>query len=848
MQKSVIIRLSESPSSAVRFLSGLSVSLSDGKKQSWITLTRTGTFSDPRYGEFDITTDMLLSMVSNFKLGTYGQDIVVDLNHDIKGGAAADIKDLKVEGSRLRALVEWTSQGIDAVKNKRMKYLSAEFHPDYKDNEQGKKHGPLLMGAALTVRPVIKHLDPVELSEKGSPSPVYIHPELIKTFAEEAKTMKKKYLALLATMMATVTLSEAGQTLLSKAFAVVLGESPEEESAKLMLAEYESMAKTLAAAEAKAPGAEIKLSLPSNQGFSPEDVNKAVAKALAERDTAAVKLAADLDTKVKLFADIINKVEGFSDEMKKSLCAGSDMISADMSDDQVKKFAEHQIKHGNDMAVAQQLASMGYAAKGSVQIPASTQGDVIALQEHIDTNIGLKGKRNDLNIFCTHVLAEFDRTHARELAEERKLLAGGTTGMVDSNLPAGYRRTVIREALSDLNILNLVNTIAEFGTGVATTVGIPFEVRDVSNVTNDGITYEGQEINAASIIQDLDMAYVNAMKISLNISNEVMFFTANNGAIDWDAYGRNVQSNARIIRELVVRRICNELQRSADAYGAVARANDTLTTQVDGVRSLFKSTYFPIVRPLQVRDLKGTAIGNPENPITVLLGGVTIQPYDGTGNQAAGTYYRVINHNLGFLQFVTEAKIITPVVPANATALVVSYSEATNITKFDLDVPGGSNLEDHLNGLLRKVGARKAILSGDRFIDESNMFMLMSPTLNNTVTDARAFVESQSRNGTSLNGRGDLSTIKAIEAFGTNAPNIDLGDERIIMGEAGLMGYAIVKPFETGQPFEGVGPNGLPTGKKVAYGEEYNAIKLPTPLRNRLTSVLAYSVAGRAAA
>ena len=841
MQKSVIFRLSESHSEAVRFLSGVSVSLADGKKSSWITLTRTGSFTDPRYGSFDITHEMLMSMVSNFHKGTYGQDIVVDLNHDIKGGAAADIKELKVEGNRLRALVEWTPQGIDAVKNKRMKYLSAEFHPNYKDNEKGDKHGPTLLGAALTVRPVIKRLDPVELSEGDSAHPVYIHPELIKTFAEEAKTMKKKYLTLFATALAALTLSEPAQKALTDGFSAALGESPEEDTAKSLMATFEDSAKKLAEAEDKNPGAPIQLTIETPAtGLSADDVNKAVAKALADREAAALKLAEDRDAKVKLFSDTINASKGISDDVKKQLCEDSDLITADMSDEQVKKFAERQIKHGNDIAIAQQLSALGYPPAGSMVVPESTRNDVVALQEHIDSHIGLKDKRKDLNPFCERVLAQFDSEHAIELADERKMLAGGATGIGDTSLPAGYRRTVIREALSDLNILNLVNAITDFNASAV--VNIPYELRDMSGITNDAITYEGQEINGASITQQNDLAYVNAMKIALSISNEVIFFSRNNGAIDWDAYARNVQSNARIIRELVARRICNELQRSADAYGAVAQT-DTLTAQVDGATSTFKTAAFPVVRPHQVKDLLGNNVGSAENPITVTLGGTVLTEYDGTGSQAAGTYFRVTNFNLGYIQTVTEAGV--PVAPAASTTLSVAYSKATNVVLFDLDVPAGSNLEDHLNGLLRAVGARKAVLSGDRFINTDNMFMLMSPILNDTVTNARAFVESQARRGTALSGKGDLSSIKGVEAFGTNAPSVDLGDERIIMGEAGLIGYAVVKPFETGQPFEAVGPNGKPTGKKVAYGEEYNAIKLPTPLRNRLTSVLAYSATGR---
>ena len=68
---------------------------------------------------------------------------------------------LAVEGSKLRALLEWTAYGVDAVKKRSFVYLSADYHENWQDNEQRAKHGALLVGAGLTIRPVVKNLDPV---------------------------------------------------------------------------------------------------------------------------------------------------------------------------------------------------------------------------------------------------------------------------------------------------------------------------------------------------------------------------------------------------------------------------------------------------------------------------------------------------------------------------------------------------------------------------------------------------------------------------------------------------------------------------------------------------------------
>jgi len=186
------------------------------------------------------------------------------------------------------------------------------------------------------------------------------------------------------------------------------------------------------------------------------------------------------------------------------------------------------------------------------------------------------------------------------------------------------------------------------------------------------------------------------------------------------------------------------------------------------------------------------------------------------------------------------------VTPTSTTTTTITYASANNVSKFDLKLPSGVELPDHLDGALRAVGARKAILSADRFVMPD--MLLMSPVLNDTLTNARQFAAEMMRAGANLTGSGDLATIKGISAFGTNAPGIDLADDRILMGARGTLSYVVVRPFATGTPFEAVDSNGLPTGERIAYGEEYNALQVPEPLQARLTSVIVYDSDARTAA
>ena len=855
-KRQTIKRLEAGPANgARRCLAGASAptDITAGRR-STVTITRAGTFSDPRYGTFDITPTMLAQMVANHAAGVLGQQVFLDVAHKPEDGAAAKILSLRVDGDRLRAEVEWTDYGVQAVKDRGFTYLSAEFHEQWKDNEQGQDHGCVLLGAGLTIRPVIKRLDPVQLSE-----PAALHSDYRKQLSEEAQTTMKKYLDKLRKQLAAQGHSEAVIKQLLEAFKLSTQGIGEDEAAlEKTLSAFADTGKQLAEVSAANDdgGKPITLTVQTaGTGLTAEDVKKLMADERAAAEASAKKLTEDKATRVAQYRKLLDDAEGLKDlpdEHKKLLTESESLIGPDWTDAMVKTLADAQIKMGNQLAVATQLASMGWRGRpsGSVHVDVNTRGPM-KLQEEIRTNLRRTSvygpgpgqlrlaEDKDLPVFAQKVLAIFDQINAEGLEREHKRLAGESMSTSDTSFPLGFQRTVIREALSDLRILELVQTLTD--PMAQATTQIPYETRDTSAVLNDGIVYEGQGIHGASIAQAMDLAYIVPVKLAMKLSNEVMHFSRA-AQIDWDAYGRNVQSNARVTQELVCRRLANEMQRAADGYGAVEVAAEDIDAALTGATSRIKTSLFPIVRPHQVRDLKGNAVGNPTHPISITVNGTAISQWDGTGDQAAGTYWRIENLNLGYIQLCDEAG--DPVTPdgAGAGASTITYWRATNVVLFDTDLDGDT-LEVHLNGLLRAVGARKAILSGDRFVMPD--FLLMSPTLNDTATNAEQFAAQSKRDGTDTTNQGDLSGIKGVPAWGTNAPGIDLGDERIIIGQRGATTYTVAKPFMTGTPFEAVDSNGRPTGQKVAYGEEYSAIHTPLPLRNRMTSVIAYSADNR---
>lgn len=847
------------------FLSS-TIELSEGSTATREELLRTGKFHDVRYGWFEVTQGMLLSMVDNFNQGVFGQNVFVDVNHSHGNGAAAEVISLSVEGNKLVADLEWTPFGIQMNRERKLCYLSSEYAENYKDNETGETHGPLLKGVGLTIRPVIKHQRSIKLSSGNEAARTYINPALS---SKGTITMNEELKRLLAELKAAA-LSEIYIKQLSELFEQSAKDLSDNAAIKTLCDSFIASGKQLAETPA---GGTVTLEIkslsdkasapPTTAGYDPApgpdntkmlsaaDVSEIIAKHERDRDTAVRHAAKSLSDKQAIFDKSLAKAEGLTPDTIKSLSSIRSVITADMSDEQVKSLAEHQINQGNQMEVSRQLSSMGYRAPVSGTIVVGGDQSARSLQHAIDQGLRTSGAfiNSDIKLsettqpFVDEVLKVFDHSYGKRLFEENKVLSGdGQTRLDNAYIPASFQRTVIREVLHDLRILQLVQKLTDAGATMVTNV--PFEKRDNNQVINDGIVFEGQGIPFANVGTDHDTAYVLAMKLALKVSNEVMHFT-NKSLVNWNAWGENVRANVRIIKELVVRRLANEIQRTSDSFEAMDVANESVKAQLDGTKSTIVTAKFPIVRPFQQYDMKGNTIGAPENPIVLTINGTVIKPWDGSGKQASGTYYVLKNLNLGHIQLVSEAKDLTPVTPT-VTAATLSYSVATNVVKFDLNFDSAkTEYQKHLNGLLRLVGDQKATMKAKRFVQPE--YLLMSPLVNNEITKATEFITDSGRKGTDTNFEGDLEKVKGIQTFGTDAPGIDLGDDRIHIGQRNTTTYTVIKPFQTGKAFEAVNELGQPTGEQVAYGEEYNSIYTPKPIRNRSTGIVLFDSTSRTA-
>lgn len=851
-----------SPPGTVRFLSQR-IELADGQTQSWITLTRTGNFSDPRYGDFMITPTHLQQMVENFDKRTLGQDVFIDVAHKPNDGAAAKVLKLTVENGRLRALVAWTEFGLKAVKERGFAYLSAEYHENWRDNEAKNAHGCVLLGAGLTTRPVIKNLDPVQLSEGDEGRDAFrlaVSTQLINELSSELTNMN--YLEQLkAKLLALGLTGDALTKLLAEAKLQLDAAGTDQVKALAVVAAWETTGKVLAdqVKALAAAGNTAPVTITLAQPGAPVDVAGEVARLLSERETAAATAASTLAAKLKLLGDTIAEGDKtLTPEGVKKLCdAVAPLVSAGTSDEQVKALAELQLNNVRQLSAAHKLVSLGYApASGSVHITVDESNQVKALQEQVDRRLGFDrmspARRFDRTrgvllaenqAFAEQALAAFDSdpVNARRLAEEHRALAGGTGSISDAAVPVIVERTVLRESLYRLTSLNFMNV----GTApFANVINVPYSYRDTTAAGVDALRiYEGQGIRDAGVIQTQEEARPIPQKLAFKLSSELQLLLGA-AAIDFDPVAENVRNLVRIVGEDTEAMNCNELVHSADESGALPFTN-TLTAQCNGTNRVFVTTNWPVVKPRKVYDLKGAQVGATLNDLVVTLGGTARSPFvrnaDGSA-LAAGIYY-LMDWNLGELRFVDQTGASH--LPANGTTLTVAGFYATNVVKWDSDAVAGEDVDARYDRLLTVIGGRKAVLDSDRFYNPD--MVLMSATLDNAISQAKSFQANASRVATGLAADGSVGQIKALSTYNTTAPGLVMGDTRILVGERGNSRFRMVKPW-TMNPLEQVrNSNGQFTDQRQSFGTQFVMVHTPTQLKNSLSSVVVYSATARVA-
>lgn len=146
----------------VAFIADAPTTLAADARGSWVQIAKQGSFSDPRYGRFQITQadfDKWLANFTRLSIGDGRAGLPGDVDHgpEKRGETEAVgwITKLEQRGSGLWGFAEWTSLGRELISERRYLYISPSYVHDYED-EGGKKHGTALVGWALTNRPFLR--------------------------------------------------------------------------------------------------------------------------------------------------------------------------------------------------------------------------------------------------------------------------------------------------------------------------------------------------------------------------------------------------------------------------------------------------------------------------------------------------------------------------------------------------------------------------------------------------------------------------------------------------------------------------------------------------------------------
>lgn len=176
-------------------LNSVELSEKDGSPaSSWIHALPIGTYQHPVFGKLQINAEKVKAFASNIKVKVRGIDPSINYTHGIDGGdgeAAGWVKDAQDRPDGLWVFVEWVAEAAQKIKEKKFRYFSAEYQDKWID-AQGKTHENVFFGGALTNRPYMKNLLPINLSEATVSSLVEFSEILTKGKEQLAKETPKE--------------------------------------------------------------------------------------------------------------------------------------------------------------------------------------------------------------------------------------------------------------------------------------------------------------------------------------------------------------------------------------------------------------------------------------------------------------------------------------------------------------------------------------------------------------------------------------------------------------------------------------------------------------------------------
>jgi len=142
------------------------LSFDDPTRTTWVQALPLGQYKHPLYGKIDVTMNRVQLFANNVKNQVRGQELDIDYDHkQYSGKAAGWVKDAEARPNGLWVKVEWTEDAYGALQKGEYRYFSPEFADKWSHPKTGDVHQDVLFGGALTNRPFLKDILPINMSE-----------------------------------------------------------------------------------------------------------------------------------------------------------------------------------------------------------------------------------------------------------------------------------------------------------------------------------------------------------------------------------------------------------------------------------------------------------------------------------------------------------------------------------------------------------------------------------------------------------------------------------------------------------------------------------------------------------
>jgi len=135
-----------------------------GEVETWIQAAPMGKYYHPIHGEIEFTPERAKRFAQNVKAGVRGQDLNIDYDHK-EGEAAGWVRDAEARSDGLYLKVAWTPTAVAQLREKKYRYFSPDFNDEWEHPATRVKYQDVMNGGALTNRPYLKGILPINLSE-----------------------------------------------------------------------------------------------------------------------------------------------------------------------------------------------------------------------------------------------------------------------------------------------------------------------------------------------------------------------------------------------------------------------------------------------------------------------------------------------------------------------------------------------------------------------------------------------------------------------------------------------------------------------------------------------------------